>query len=178
MSEHHEAQRARRAEQHQHSDAEDKLAIREVIDRYALSIDAMDWGIYRDVFSRDAMIDYSDSGGSRADLETTIAWLEVGLAFFAGLHHNMTTHVCELDGDTAKGITYFIAYHTLIDAAGVEQLMEIGGFYQDRFVRQDKWRIAERVELGIWTKGQWPAGATPPPWHGTAVRHRPHMLAG
>ena len=158
-------------------DVADRLAIREVMDRYALAIDHCDWDIYRDVFSTDAVIDYSDSGGMRAGREATIEWLDAALSMFAGLHHNMTSHVCEIDGDAARAVTYFIAYQTMADGSGGERMMSIGGFYQDRLVRQDRWRIAERVEYGIWLEGSWPDGFERPRWYGKAEHHKPALPA-
>jgi hypothetical protein len=89
----------------------------------------------------------------------------------------MTTHHCDITGDTARAVTYFIAYHTSIDGDG-EAIMEVGGFYRDRLVRTLLgWRIAERVDLGTWLRtpiiGRLKA---PPKWYGTMDHHRPTLL--
>src|SRR4051794_18340696 len=93
------------------SEVGDRLAIQDLMYRYAMAVDGRDWDLYRTVFSPDAVIDYVDSGGGRADLETTVKWLAVVLGVFAGLQHNMTNHVVEIEGDRARACTYYVAYH-------------------------------------------------------------------
>ena len=58
------------------SEIADRLAIQQLMYRYAMAVDGRDWELYRTVFSPDAVIDYVDSGGARADLETTVKWLD------------------------------------------------------------------------------------------------------
>ncbi len=154
----------------------DRLAIRELMYRYAMAVDGRDWQLYRTVFTPDATIDYTDSGGIRADLETTVKWLDEALSPFAGLQHNMTNHVVELDGDRGRACTYYVAHHTLPDGAGGETMLTMGGFYRDRLVRNDSgWRISERVELGEWMQGPYPEGVARPPWYGKADHPRPSL---
>jgi ketosteroid isomerase-like protein len=153
----------------------DRLAIRQVMDIYGMAVDRRDWGLYRDVFTEDAIIDYSDSGGRRHNVESTVEFLQAELTMFAGLHHNMTNHVCEIDGNTARACTYFLAYHTRPDGRGEESIMKMGGFYQDRLRKDTKWRIAERVELGVWTEGAYPEGYAKPAWHGTDNHWKPAL---
>jgi hypothetical protein len=151
----------------------DRLAIRELIDRYAMAVDGRDWELYRTVFTADATIDYADSGGMRADLETTVKWLDEALGVFAGLQHHMTNHVVEIGGDQARACTYFIGQATIVDGDGGESLLTMGGFYRDRLTRTaGGWRISERVELGEWMQGPYPEGVPRPPWYGSADHHR------
>jgi|KBSSwiStaDraftv2_1062776.scaffolds.fasta_scaffold2160725_1 hypothetical protein len=156
----------------------DRLEIRQLMDRYALACDTCDWGLYRSVYTADAIIDYTEFGGPRAGLDLTVEWLGAGLSTYAGLHHNLTTHTCEIEDDTAKAITYWIAYHTRLDGEGGESMMELGGFYKDRLVRQDRWRIAERVDLATWLKAPLPDGREAPAWYGTMDHHKATMLPG
>jgi hypothetical protein len=157
----------------------DRIEIRTLMDRYALACDSGDWETFRQLFTADSVLDYTEFGGGRGDLESTVSWLSSGLSKYAGLHHNMTTHYCELSGQTAKSITYFIAYHTSIEGRG-EAMMELGGFYKDRLVRQpDGWRISERVDLAMWLRTPLPERLNPPPaWFGTMNHHRPRVLEG
>src|SRR5207344_856341 len=77
----------------------DRLEIQDLMARYGFAVDGQDWDAYRRVFTPTATIDYSDSGGMRAELEEIVAWISVVLAPYAGLQHNMTNHVAEIDGD-------------------------------------------------------------------------------
>jgi hypothetical protein len=153
----------------------DRLAIRELVERYAFAVDARDWELYRGLFTPGATIDYTDSGGPAGDAESMAAWLAEALAPFAGLQHNMTSHLAEVDGDTARSCTYFIAIHTILDGAH-EQILALGGFYRDTLRRTPSgWRIAERVELGVWMQGPYPDDVAKPPWYGSATRHLPTL---
>lgn len=129
----------------------DRAEIRLLMDRYAFACDSGDWDAFRELFTADCVLDYTEFGSTRGDLESAVSWLSSGLSRYAGLHHNMTSHYCEISGQTAKAVTYFLAYHTSIDTGGGESMMALGGFYKDRLVKQpDGWRIRERVDLGTW----------------------------
>src|SRR5947209_16565756 len=103
----------------------DRLAIRELVDRYAFAVDARDWELYRRVFTPDAQVDYTDSGGPAGDVESIAAWLAEALTPFVALQHNMTSHMAEVDGDVARACTYFMAFHTTLGDDG-EQVMVMG----------------------------------------------------
>lgn len=160
------------------TDAADRVAIRHLMDTYAVACDSLDWELLRSVYTPDAVVDYSEFGGARTDVETAIAWLSEGLPRYAGLHHNMTTHYCELDGDRARAVTYWVAYHTTVDDEGGETMMQLGGFYKDRLTRTAEGRrIAERSDMGNWLMTPLPKRlTTPPPWYGTNRHHRPTLL--
>jgi hypothetical protein len=160
------------------SELADRMAIQQLMYRYAMAVDRRDWDLYRTVFSPDAVIDYVDSGGGREDLETTVKWLDDVLAIFAGLQHNMTNHVVEIDGDRARACTYYLAYHSVVDGKGGETVLVMGGFYRDRLVcTSDGWRISERVELGEWMEGPYPEGSPKPPWYGSQDHNRASLPA-
>ena len=88
--------------------------------RYGMAVDRRDEALYRSVFTPDARIDYSDSGGIADRLDAVTVWLLEALAPFAGLQHNMTNHYAEIEGDTARACTYFVAYHTVAVDPGLE----------------------------------------------------------
>ncbi len=160
------------------SEACDRAEIRLLMDRYALACDSGDWKAFRELFTADCVCDYTEFGGARADLETTVAWLSNGLSRYAGLQHNMTTHYAQISGQTARAVTYFIAYHTTVSPAGGEDMMVLGGFYQDRLVKQDDgWRISERADVATWIGTPIPPRLDPPPpWYGTMNHHKPVLL--
>ncbi len=154
----------------------DRQEILDLMYRYGMAVDRRDEALYRSVFTPDARIDYTDSGGIVDDLDTVTAWLLEALAPFAGLQHNMTNHFLDLDGDAARACTYFVAHHTVALDADHESLLTVGGFYQDRLVRTaDGWRIAERVELGVWMDGPFPEEVTRPPWYGRREHPQPAL---
>jgi SnoaL-like domain len=154
----------------------DQLEIRALMDRYGMAVDRRDWDLYRSVFTPDARIDYADSGGPADELERIVEWLAEVLVPFAGLQHNMTNHVAEIEASTARACTYFVAFHAVQDGSGGEGVFTMGGFYQDRLARSDAgWRIVHRVELGTWMQSSYQAGIPRPPWYGTNHHHRPAL---
>lgn len=155
----------------------DRVAIREVVSRYGMAVDRRDWDLYRQVFTSDAVIDYTDSSGPRTDLEGAITWLAEVLEPFAALHHNMTNQIVDLDGDRARSCTYYLAFHIIATGPASESVFTMGGFYQDRLARgADGWRISERVEYGVWMDGPYPEGAAKPSWYGSNDHPRPALL--
>jgi len=156
----------------------DRFEILDLMNRYALAVDRGDWDRYRSVFTPDARIDYTDSGGEVGPLEPIVEWLSVVLEPFAGLQHTMGNHLVEFDGDgdAARACTYFVSVHAALDDRGEEVLLKVGGFYQDRLVRSDSgWRISERVELGTWMEGPYPEDVARPPWYGKTTRNLPSL---
>lgn len=158
----------------------DRAEIRLLMDRYAVACDTCDWDAFRELFTPDCVLDYSEFGGGRGNLEGAVAFLSAGLPQYAGLHHNMTTHYCEITGRTARAVTYFIAFHTRVDPGGGENMMWLGGFYKDRLVKgPDGWRISERADVSTWLGTPIPPRLDPPPpWYGTMNHHRAHLPAG
>lgn len=51
----------------------DRLAIEDLLTRYASAVDRRDWGLYRSVFTDDAHIDYTSAGGIAGSLEEVVA---------------------------------------------------------------------------------------------------------
>lgn len=67
------------------------------------------------------------------------------------LSHLLGQSLIEIDGDTARAETYYLAV-TLSDAAGVPMCNQLGGRYVDRLMRQGSiWKIAHRICLLDWS---------------------------
>jgi hypothetical protein len=126
----------------------DRLEIQDLLADYSHAIDRKDWDALDDVFTEDALIDYSAFGGSTGDLATTKAFLADALSGFPHFQHMVATSKVEVDGDEAVGRT--ICHNPMVlqeDERGVTRMMFCGLWYLDRFVRTpDGWRIAERRE--------------------------------
>lgn len=155
----------------------DRAEICDLTSRYAMAVDAKDWDAYRDIFTPDAHIDYTDAGGIAGALPEVVEWLSAALDFCAATQHSMTTQVIEFDGgDAARACTYYVAQHITLDGQGGEALLLFAGFYRDRFQRTaDGWRICERNEMGTWLDGPYPADVPRPTWYGTANHPIPSL---
>jgi hypothetical protein len=161
-----------------HRRVADRLAILDLVQWYAIAVDAQDWDHVRRLFTPDAIVDYTDVGGVRAGIDETIEAERAALAGFAGLHHTNANHVADISGDTARALTYFTAVHAIVDGDGGEILLTVGGHYRDRLRRTaDGWRFAERVARGTWMTGPFPEGFPYPPWYGAPGPRAPQLPA-
>jgi hypothetical protein len=137
----------------------DRLAIQQVLARYARGIDRCDIDVLRAVWWPGATADYG-SGTTDA-----LAWsgeVVAGLSQMRRTQHFLGNMIVDLDGDTASAETYCRAYHE-VDAPDGPIEMEVGGRYLDRLERRDgEWRIAERRYVHDWNRNQ-PATAR---WEG------------
>ena len=128
----------------------DRLEIQDLLTAYCHAIDTRDWNALDDVFTPDAVIDYTQAGGERGTLSEIKAYLERALKQFAGFQHMVSTMKLELEGDSASART--ILFNPMIlEQDGERKIFFVGLWYRDRLVRTDKgWRISERVEESPW----------------------------
>ena len=125
----------------------DRLEIQDLFARYSFAIDDRDWDALDSVFTPDARIDYSETGGAKGGFAEIKAWLPEALERFPRYQHMVATTKLELDGDAAHSRTILFNPMVWRGDEGAEQVFFIGLWYRDRLVRTpDGWRIAERYE--------------------------------
>ena len=125
----------------------DRLEIQVLLSRYSYAIDERDWDRLDDVFTPDAVIDYSETGGAKGSVAQIKAWLPVAMERFPRYQHMVATMKLELDGDNARSRTMLFNPMVYKGDDGTEQVFFIGLWYRDRLVRTPYgWRIAERYE--------------------------------
>jgi hypothetical protein len=120
------------------------LQIQQVLYRYCRGIDRGDVALIASVYHPGAQDDHGPYKGPGAEFAPWIvaAMDQTGLI---GQHH-ITNILIELEADTARVESYFLAYHPdrLAGAPG-EGLAFVGGRYLDRFEkRAGQWKIADR----------------------------------
>ena len=136
----------------------DRLEIEDLLTKYAWSIDTKQFDGLDDVFTADAFVDYTSSGGVKGPFPEVKAWLAKVLPHFPAYQHLVTNKHVEIDGDTATSRAEF--YNPMVQAGekGATTIFFVGGEYHDKIVRTDKgWRIAERIEKSVWTDGAVPS---------------------
>jgi uncharacterized protein (TIGR02246 family) len=129
-------------------DADERLALRGLVDAYAQSVDARDADRFAGLFAPDGELVVFEP----EEAEPSISWRgpdelrEVMklLSSYSTTFHLMANHTCEIDGDMATGEVYCLAHHlTEEGAAGDNTLMVIR--YRDRYAKlDDAWRFARR----------------------------------
>ena len=132
----------------------DRLEIGDLLTRYTRAIDTGDWDRLDEVFTADAEIDYTATGGIAASYPEIKAWLAEMLPIFPVRMHTLGQVETQLDGDAATVTAYFHNPMTLPQPDGTDQLWEFGGLYHHRLVRTlDGWRSRELVEELLWKRG-------------------------
>ena len=130
-------------------DVGDRLAISDVLIRYATALDGRDWELLASCFTDDATLDYDTSGTYGRD--AFVEHCRAGLARMKATQHCVTNHVISTDGDRAHSTSYVIAQH--VRAKYVT--FTLGGTYSDDLVRAGtEWRIASRRFVTSWKAGQ------------------------
>jgi 3-phenylpropionate/cinnamic acid dioxygenase small subunit len=129
----------------------DRIEIDDLLTRYATAVDTRDWDLYQTVFTPDAFIDYTSSGGIRGELAEVTKWLSDALSGFSMSQHLVTNRDIRVAGDTATSRSYFYNPMGRTKRDGTLDLMFVGGYYRDQLRRTgDGWRIAERIQDTAW----------------------------
>ena len=126
----------------------DRLEIQDLIARYSYALDGRDFDALDDLFTADAVLDYTATGAIKGSLAEMKAFVAEAFEMFAGTQHLTTqTHLrFSDDGATAYGKS---ACHNPMVFGGDLQpkMMVVGLWYLDTFVRTPSgWRFKERVE--------------------------------
>ncbi|MEO8813321.1 MAG: nuclear transport factor 2 family protein [Caulobacteraceae bacterium] len=132
----------------------DKQACAELVWRLARGIDRVDEALLRSVFHPDATDDHGVFAGTAAAF---VDWVLPVLRTMRRTQHFIGNVLIEVDGDRARGESYFIAHHTIGGEAGGDGTVPDGfsiaaGRYLDRFERRDgTWLIGHRQAVYDWS---------------------------
>ncbi len=120
----------------------DQLAIRDVIDRYAVALDLRDWESVRSCFTTDCHVDY-ERFGSWTERDRFVAGLEAIHRGVGPTLHRLANHQIRVHGDEAKATSYLDALLQVPDED--HDLLHVVGKYLDELIRtEDGWRINRR----------------------------------
>lgn len=130
--------------------AQDRLAIRELVDAYAHFADRRDVSAQVALFTPDThfVVYYSESAASEPDLELhrsdDLAPIFEDLARYRATTHFNGQSTVHIDGESATGETYCLAHHVSVD--GDSQTLFVASIrYYDTFEKvEGTWLFAER----------------------------------
>jgi hypothetical protein len=139
------------------SEAADRLALRQLFDRYARCADRRDSDGQKALFTEDTRFAvHMDGGGTEPTY--VLQGREALSPIFADLNrYEVTTHfngqsTVWLDGDRATGESYTIAHHVFTED-GVRKMMIASLRYYDTLASIDgDWYFAERQLIVDWTE--------------------------
>ena len=132
------------------NESADFVEIQQLLARYSRSLDTRDWELYRSVFTADAFIDYSASGGMTGQRDEVAEWLRKTLGTFewSGMHY-ITNVEANVTGDSAQ---VRAAVFNPMQFPGMTGLTYFGGYYHHDMVRTpDGWRSRNLREEVLWS---------------------------
>lgn len=128
----------------------DRIEIADLLTRYAHAVDTKDWALYRTVFTPDAAIDYSETGGPSGGVEEVVAQLTTMLDLFTRTQHFVSNIDVEFTADGARVRAMF--FNPMVVKPGRQFFC--GGWYNHELVRApDGWRSRALVEDAAWFDG-------------------------
>jgi hypothetical protein len=126
----------------------DELDIQRVLFDYAWACDNGDWAQLHSVFSTDARLDYSSTGGPVGGRDEVVGWLRESLSRVPVMQHVVSNFQIDVSGDRAGGRAMFL---TSARIPGVDDMLVTGGYYDLAFRRQPEgWKIERLVEDNRW----------------------------
>jgi ketosteroid isomerase-like protein len=136
----------------------DRLALRELSDRYASAVDRRDVGSFVALFTDDAELSVHDPAENEVPSRRRRGRAELSevprmIARYLKTFHFVGNALYEIDDDSATGEVYCVAHHLVDDAeAATDHVMLIR--YLDNYQRCDdgRWRISGRRVLVDWTE--------------------------
>jgi hypothetical protein len=133
----------------------DRAEITDALTRYTLAVDDGDWDALDTVFTADATIDYSESGGTVGEVADVKKWLaEMLPAFSRKRLHTIGQVAITFTDEGADVVAYFDNPMVIADGSGGERVVEVGGRYRHHFVRTPEgWRSRHLHEEVFWTRG-------------------------
>ncbi|MRI33841.1 hypothetical protein EOPP23_12675 [Endozoicomonas sp. OPT23] len=125
----------------------DRYELEQLIYEYSDIIDRRRFDDLNSIFTKDAFIDYTDTGGIKGDLETIKQFLEESFIYFPTSHHLNANIRLKVDGDSATGTVMCLNPMEMQLSDESRQLLFIGLWYHDTFVRtQQGWKFSKRVQ--------------------------------
>lgn len=127
----------------------DRLEIYDLLARYSAAIDSRSWDDLDALFTPDAVLDYTQTGGIAGTLAEQKAYFSEVLPMFKGSQHLTATTTFAFDGDTAR--TRTLCFNPMV--VDDKDVYFVGLWYADRLVRHEgSWRFAERLEEQSWSQ--------------------------
>lgn len=132
----------------------DLLAIGDLVTAYGYAVDDRDWSRWEALFTPDALVDYTHTGGIAGTPAEVAAWMPDAIAAFTWCLHSVSNHEIRFTGpDTATGRVH-IFNRNGVEWRGVSELCDVGGLYLDEYRRVgDTWRFTRRVEHAHYVTG-------------------------
>lgn len=137
----------------------DRLAIQDVMARYAHGLDARDYDALDGVFLANAIIDLTDAGSPRGTWLEIKPFYEANLRNFVYYFHAITNMQIEFNRDRseARSVSKVINPVGMLGEDGQVHFFETIGHHHDSWRKTPEgWRISERRWQSGWVWGDYP----------------------
>ena len=128
-------------------DLADRLAIGDLLTRYATAVDRRDWDLYRTVFTSDAEIDYTSASGIAGTVDEVVEFLDGALSGFEMTQHLVSNLAVEVDGDSARVTAMF---NNPMRLPGGDTWFTGGWYHHDLVRTTGGWRSRRLREESAW----------------------------
>ena len=123
----------------------DRLEIQDLLTAYSYAVDFHRFDDLDAIFTPDATLDFTATGGIAGPVPEVKTWLASVLPHFAGHQHLVATSQVELAGDSASART--LCHNPMWFADPEQPPMFVGLWYLDDLTRTAAgWRITRRVQ--------------------------------
>ena len=126
----------------------DRLELEKLVTDYATAVDTRNFTEFNNLFTADAIIDYTAVGGISGNLKEIIVYLETALDFFPNYQHFISNISLAITGNNATGkVMCFNPMQTKEN-----QVFFLGIWYHDTYINiDDRWFISSRIEESSWS---------------------------
>ena len=132
----------------------DRAEIEQTLVRYTRAIDSGEWDRLDTVFTPDAQIDYTATGGIAAGFDEVKPWLAQMLPIFPRRMHSLAQIDIVFTDEGATVAAYFHNPMGMPQDEGPDHLVEFGGIYHHDFVcTSEGWRSRRLHEELVWKRG-------------------------
>jgi len=129
----------------------DRMEIQHLLTQYCHAVDEPNWDSFGNLFTEDAVLDFSAFGGPRCGVTEMATFLSNIVKDLAGSQHTISTSLLHLNGEIAEGRTAAQVMLVSSQNDGTSHVSFFGLWYLDTLIKTPGgWRIKERVQKYAW----------------------------
>jgi hypothetical protein len=127
---------------------QDRLDVTDVLYRYSSCIDSFDTEGVRDTLADDVEARYGNldpvSGG-----DALAEWIDGATAAIIWQHHLLSVYHVDVDGDSAKALSYLTSYQVFKDDPNVAKTL-VARYHDELRRTPEGWKISRRTAEFLW----------------------------
>jgi uncharacterized protein (TIGR02246 family) len=132
----------------------DRAEINDLLVRYCHAVDDKDWTAFANLFTSDAILDFTAFGGPRCGVSGIVEFLRGVALHVHDWQHTISTVLLTADGTTVRSRAAAQVMMITHGEDSRDQVVFTGLWYRDLLVCTDEgWRINERIQQRSWMHG-------------------------